>query len=186
MQQLMLETSSNNDAWCWANMHMYRASCALLLHEARTKGLMVSPVAAQASPNAMQTTFDPVESDRRAAQPTDVPGGREGQPDAGPETEDRDAPPTWPAKTLQAIVRMFGDRAKNSSIRECQGFPLLFLYSLDFLASEFDVFWGRWLLGSLASLQRMPEGLRRMTGGLQPSLRFPTPTSLPTPVTLMY
>ncbi|KAL1661211.1 fungal-specific transcription factor domain-containing protein [Schizophyllum commune] len=116
VQQLMLETSSNNDAWCWANMHMYRASCALLLHEARSKGLMASPVAAQASPNAMQTTFDPVESDRRAAQPTDVPGGREGQPAAGPETEDRDAPPNWPAKTLQAIVRMFGDRAKNSSI----------------------------------------------------------------------
>ena len=173
MQQLMLETSSNNDAWCWANMHMYRASCALLLHEARTKGLMASPVAAQASPNAMQTTFDPVESGRRAAQPTVVPGSLEGQPDASPETEDRDAPPTWPAKTLQAIVRMFGDRAKNSSIRECQGFPLLFLFGLVFwvlssMTSGLSVFWVRSLPCNVS----------------QPRLRFPTP--FPTPVTLMY
>ncbi|KAL1658269.1 hypothetical protein EV122DRAFT_295288 [Schizophyllum commune] len=108
VQQSMLETGSNNDAWCWANMHMYRASCALLLHEARSKGRMASPVATQASPNAKQISANPMQLDRRTTHSADVPRG---QPDVSPETEVRDAP-----KTLQAIVRMFGDRAKDSSI----------------------------------------------------------------------
>ncbi|KAL1745871.1 fungal-specific transcription factor domain-containing protein [Schizophyllum fasciatum] len=103
IQQTMLETSSNNGSWCWANMHMYRASCALLLHKARRKGLVARPAEGRAEENEVGGTVD-----RREGAGAHVAEDDNGQ--------DEDAPPTWPVKTLQAIVRMFGDRAKNSSI----------------------------------------------------------------------
>lgn len=37
VQQSMFETSSNGGAWCWCSMHVYHASCALVLNLARQR-----------------------------------------------------------------------------------------------------------------------------------------------------
>ncbi|KAF9485498.1 hypothetical protein BDN70DRAFT_847808 [Pholiota conissans] len=37
VQQSMFETSSNGGAWCWCCIHLYHASCALVLHLARQR-----------------------------------------------------------------------------------------------------------------------------------------------------
>ncbi|KAL1741553.1 hypothetical protein HDZ31DRAFT_84753 [Schizophyllum fasciatum] len=104
IKRSMLATSSSNDVWCWANVHMYRALCALLLHKAKVNEGMASS--------------DATCADRSATQPISLTASvlDEMQAGADPESEYRDMVLAWPAKTLQEIVCMFGERAKSNLI----------------------------------------------------------------------
>ncbi|KAF8202552.1 fungal-specific transcription factor domain-containing protein [Pholiota molesta] len=69
VQQSMFETSSNGGAWCWCCIHLYHASCALVLNIAR------------------QRTQRGSKNDRE---------------------------PPWAIERIELILKMLGDRAKNS------------------------------------------------------------------------
>lgn len=108
VQQSMLETGSNNGAWCWALMHVYRASCALVLCEARERD------ATRQAGADLLSEMHPAWSERQAISVRD------------PRRENEDEVAfNWPVGMLEAILHTFGNRAKNSTLLFATLWPLI-------------------------------------------------------------